>query len=797
MDPLSALSVAGTIVQLVDFGNKLFQETFQLYKSGTGVLKKHEELKLIIGDLKSVIFKLRQNSDVALGAAARPLSAEDQEQEASFHRICNEALQIAEMLLQRLERLQAEIDAGDGKMKNMRRSINATIRAAWSKDEIKSLLQRLSVFKESLNSRLIFSLRYPRLPYSLSLFSFSFNITREKLDADSVRASDRFDTLDTQTKQILVSMLRAHSDMPQDIINPITKLLCRLQVLNQDEHLATRQMIIELRNAQSDSAKLNEITANIEMLDVGDKEEKELRLSIDRKLLEYLKYPAMTYRYEDVLQAHPKTFDWIFASKAIEKLPWSDFNKWLRSEGGIYWISGKAGSGKSTLMKHIFDDPRTKTYLQQWGQPQMGLQANKERPVVIATFFFWNSGTEIQKSQLGLLRSLLFQVLGKHRDLIPICLPNRWAKQYSGSLDLGEEIAPEPWSLPQLTDAFRKLVCQQDIPLKLCFFIDGLDEFGGNTIQLCHFLREISRSNPANAKFCLSSRPWAEFQTNFEGYATLRLQDMTVGDIRIYVDEKFHQDPGFLKLKVGQPEYATAFINEIVEKAEGVFLWVQVVVRLLLTGVAKRDSMAQLWQRLRSFPRDLYPLYSAMLLQIKPVYLEWASKAFQIKRRSTQLQSDPFQKLDRNSESADGVSELRVGSLYLALANNDDIHTMSSMSDAALAAACEDTYVHLAARCAGLLEVSIFPKEAVLSPGDRVIYMHRTARDFLEQPTQWANILSWVDPLAFSANFAMMKASINLLEMQKWRENSCAFPNLLNRLFDFNIGTSLTGHLLC
>lgn len=30
--------------------------------------------------------------------------------------------------------------------------------------------------------------------------------------------------------------------------------------------------------------------------------------------------------------------------------------EWLESGSGVYWISGKAGSGKSTLMKHLFWD---------------------------------------------------------------------------------------------------------------------------------------------------------------------------------------------------------------------------------------------------------------------------------------------------------------------------------------------------------------------------------------------------------------------------------------------------------
>jgi hypothetical protein len=470
-------------------------------------------------------------------------------------------------------------------------------------------------------------------------------INRRKLDADAVRLSDRFDDLDAQTKLILVSVLKAHSDLPQEIMRSVSKLVCRLQALNQDEHHTTRQMITELRNSHHNVAGMDpmeSITARIEMLDVGNEEEQRFRRSIQKNLLQSLHYPAMTYRYEDVLQAHPKTFDWIFASRTTRQLPWSGFTNGRRNEGGIYWINGKAGSGKSTLMKHIYDESRTMTYLQQWAQDQP--QTEEDIRVCLATFFFWNCGTQMQKSQLGLLRSLIFQVVGKYPDLIPICFPTRWAEMYSGSLDLGREVAGKPWSVRELSSAFRKLICQKESPVKLCFFIDGLDEFGGDTLELCSLLQETSCLNPDNAKFCVSSRPWVEFQETFQGAATLRLQDLTFNDIRIYVDDKFRKNQAFRKLGPQDLGLVTALINETVEKAEGVFLWVQVVVRLLLTGMSKRDSVTQLSMRLRSFPKDLNPLYTSILSQIDPIYLEWTSRAFQVMMAFTQLSSNPFRR---------------------------------------------------------------------------------------------------------------------------------------------------------
>ena len=52
----------------------------------------------------------------------------------------------------------------------------------------------------------------------------------------------------------------------------------------------------------------------------------------------------MWARYEDVEEAHKDIFRWIFGGGGC-----TDFAKFLVEDQGVYWISGKAASGKSSL----------------------------------------------------------------------------------------------------------------------------------------------------------------------------------------------------------------------------------------------------------------------------------------------------------------------------------------------------------------------------------------------------------------------------------------------------------------
>ncbi len=232
----------------------------------------------------------------------------------------------------------------------------------------------------------------------------------------------------------------------------------------------------------------------------------------------------MMERYEEIPEAYQETFEWIFKNPDEAK-PWSDFPKWLQSDNGVYWVNGKAASGKSCLMRYIFDDPRTSKSLSEWA----GCDA-----MTLAGFFFWNSGTTEQRSHKGLLRSLICQLLNQQRSLIPVLLPNLWNEIYLGPTmsasspsDFrrnGNLIIRQNWSLPKLSKLFRSLISLY-VPRKICLFIDGLDEYDGDCAEMISLITSIS--NLPTAKVCVSSRPWVIFEDSFGNSPKLRLQDLT------------------------------------------------------------------------------------------------------------------------------------------------------------------------------------------------------------------------------------------------------------------------------
>jgi hypothetical protein len=60
--------------------------------------------------------------------------------------------------------------------------------------------------------------------------------------------------------------------------------------------------------------------------------------------------------------------------------------------------------------------------------------------------------------------------------------------------------------------------------------------------------------------------------------------ELDIPGIEQYVHDKFNRNSAFLKLASEEPAAAPALLEEIVEKADGVFLWAKLVVRISLAG---------------------------------------------------------------------------------------------------------------------------------------------------------------------------------------------------------------------
>lgn len=122
-------------------------------------------------------------------------------------------------------------------------------------------------------------------------------------------------------------------------------------------------------------------------------------------ILASLREPDRDRRLEQIGEARAHSFQWVFDDANI------GFSKWLRTGADIFWISGKPGSGKSTLMKHIYNNRQTADLITQWGS---------QSRQITATFFFHHRGNAMQKSFEGLLRGIISQVLEREPELVAV-----------------------------------------------------------------------------------------------------------------------------------------------------------------------------------------------------------------------------------------------------------------------------------------------------------------------------------------------------------------------------------------
>lgn len=106
MEPLTALSVASSVIQFVDFGSKLLANGRQLYRSAEGVLTENVDLELVASDLHNLTMglkrKLPKNRALGRPGKARQLNDDDE----ALDRLCERCVEIAETLMKLLEKLK-------------------------------------------------------------------------------------------------------------------------------------------------------------------------------------------------------------------------------------------------------------------------------------------------------------------------------------------------------------------------------------------------------------------------------------------------------------------------------------------------------------------------------------------------------------------------------------------------------------------------------------------------------------------------------------------------------------------
>ena len=296
-------------------------------------------------------------------------------------------------------------------------------------------------------------------------------------------------------------------------------------------------------------------------------------------LLESLGFESIDSRHSNIKAAYSKTCEWLL--KHPDYLDWRDPYKFA-DHRGFLWINGKPGAGKSTLMKFVYSSAKKETV------------ANE----AVTSFFFNSRGEELEKSTMGMHRSLLLQLLEKFPDLQEVLDDPYSARRNHDDWPT--------WEIEVLQDLFSNAVAKLG-QRRLTCFIDALDECDEDQVRdmVTYFEDLGEKASQAGTKLyiCFSSRcyPYIEIQNGRQ----LRLEYQTGHgqDLEKYVRSN---------LRTGTSKSIEEVRSVILQKSAGVFMWVVLVVDIL-NKEFKRGRIFAVKKRLQEIPPKLSELFKEIL----------------------------------------------------------------------------------------------------------------------------------------------------------------------------------------
>ncbi|KAL9578768.1 MAG: hypothetical protein Q9212_005509 [Teloschistes hypoglaucus] len=415
-------------------------------------------------------------------------------------------------------------------------------------------------------------------------------------------------------------------------------------------------------------------------------------------------------RIADVRKAHEKTFHWLFDPSIVS------FSEWLENRSPVsrpfYWIQGKPGSGKSTLMKFALRNPRTVDLLGRESEP----------PWTIVAFFFHDRGTSIlQKSLSGLLREILSSILGQLPQLLPLAVA-----MYKKLVKAHGKRIPE-WKLEDLAALMRQIIGQRKTRIRLLLFLDALDEHAGDNEQLVHMLQEWRESADGyyvTLKVCLASRPWNIFADYFSDGPTLAIHHHTQDDIRVYTISKLGNLSQGGPRSMLESRSCASLTEQITTKAQGVFIWVRLVTEHLAKNIRDGTPYQMLEGTVAAMPEELEDLYDHTVARIDPEYTNEAHIIFQMVLCS--VKPLPLETLFHASRYS--------SRLYLHYDTNDETPDVDP----------DQSLRWLMSRGGGILDVSTGTSTSTSS----VQFLHQTAKEYLESPKARALMKRVAAPVA-------------------------------------------------
>jgi len=301
-------------------------------------------------------------------------------------------------------------------------------------------------------------------------------------------------------------------------------------------------------------------------------------------LLDSLRFGQLDARQRSIRTAHTETCRWVL--QVQEYLDWLRWSK-VGQHHGLLWIKGNPGTGKSTLMKFALAEAR---------------RSMKETAII--SFFFHARGASLEKSTVGMYRSLLVQLF----ELLP-GLQTAFDSIGMASWVLKTHIE---WSMELLKDLLHQAVTmfptQPTHSQGIVCFIDALDECDEDEIRdmvsFFGILGDTAISKRCRFHVLFASRHYPHITITKGLILTLDRQAGHMADITTYINTE---------LKLGRNSLEEEICGQLQAKSSGIFMWVVLVVAILNKEYDQGRTARHLQKTLERLPSDLHALFRDIL----------------------------------------------------------------------------------------------------------------------------------------------------------------------------------------
>ncbi|KIY02140.1 uncharacterized protein Z520_02278 [Fonsecaea multimorphosa CBS 102226] len=269
-----------------------------------------------------------------------------------------------------------------------------------------------------------------------------------------------------------------------------------------------------------------------------------------------------------------------------------DYQRWASQNHGFLWITGNPGSGKSVLLDTLVSR----------------VDSLRDKKVIVASFFIHGRGTQIQKSPVGLYRSILHQILTKAEILLTE-LTSTFVLNQQNQGEYGHAWA---WHEKGLFDFLHDRV-KRYARHSIKIFIDALDECGEETArklsaELWSLTTPTSGSQSA-ISVCITCRHYPVM--DLYGAPEICVETQNSGDIARFVQ-------GRLALVFKNKDSRGDVETEILRKAAGNFLWTALILEQTTRKGRHGYSLGKIRKEIQNSSPELSQIYKDALTKIPP-----------------------------------------------------------------------------------------------------------------------------------------------------------------------------------